>query len=407
VSQIGKWPPSKDVAYALDPDFTGPADTDGTTLPGDSGATDTANECGATGGVAIDSTGFAFPLITTQAALIKYGWCYKSLTNCHHDYNAADIFDTEGVQVVAAKPGTVVNATEVATCNGGYNVPRIMIKDEDGIYYYYTHLKPGSLTVKDGSSVVAGTVLGKIGPTECAQYTPTHLHFQMSSVPITNTESASEKTKYINPQPNLVSSFANLPKNVGDVGVAAAGSIDPEALKPSPCAPGTKDAGQAEGWYSGQRYSITLCSIPNLPSVGDEDRPAGGLARVNAAFSGDVLKLVTAAKAAGKTAIAESSFRTMAFQTRQYDGCTGSCVKGTTVKKPGYSIHQIGGAIDFDVHCGIDSNISGRSNPKCPLSNSRSVSPDDSMWEWLEAHAGGYGFKPYSAEAWHWSKTGE
>ncbi|QQS18958.1 hypothetical protein IPL68_02775 [Candidatus Saccharibacteria bacterium] len=57
---------------------------------------------------------FTFPLKTTQTRiktaqyqdatykLTKWVWCYTSQTNCHHDYPAADIFDTPGTEIVAA-----------------------------------------------------------------------------------------------------------------------------------------------------------------------------------------------------------------------------------------------------------------------------------------------------------------
>ncbi len=163
--------------------------------------------CGGGLGVSGD---FTFPERTTQEAVKAGGWCYQSATSCHHDYVAADIFNTVGTPVVAAVGGTVIRAVET-TCSGGLNVPRTQIKGTDGIYYYYTHMQSGSIKVHDGQEIKAGDELGAIGPTECAENTTPHLHFQMSSVMITNTEDQSERTHYIDPQPNLTAAFQKLP----------------------------------------------------------------------------------------------------------------------------------------------------------------------------------------------------
>jgi len=47
-------------------------------------------------------------------------------------------------------------------------------------------------------------------------------------------------------------------------------------------------------------------------------------------------------------------------------------------------------AIDFAMHHGSDP----------------SRADGDPLWEWLTNHAAKYGFYQYSAEAWHWSPTG-
>ncbi len=162
------------------------------------------------GGLGV-SGDFTFPLKTTQESIkAAGGWCFDSPTSCHHDYRAADIFDAIGTPVVAAVGGTVIRAVDT-TCTGSTNVPRVQILGTDNIYYYYTHMSPGSIKIHDGQEVTAGTELGTIGPSACAEGTPPHLHFQMSSVMITNTEDQSERTHYIDPQPNLISTFLKLP----------------------------------------------------------------------------------------------------------------------------------------------------------------------------------------------------
>lgn len=163
------------------------------------------------GAVGIDN-GFAFPQQTTQSKVKNNPgsrWCYQSLTSCHHDYKAADVMAPEGTINVASKGGKVLKAV-TPSCNGGLNVPRVQIKGDDGVYYYYTHMK--TVTVHEGQQVKTGDPIGQVGPTQCAQNTPPHLHFQMSSVPVNSTSDPAEQAKYIDPQPNLIAAFKKLPE---------------------------------------------------------------------------------------------------------------------------------------------------------------------------------------------------
>ena len=64
------------------------------------------------------------------------------------------------------------------------------------------------------------------------------------------------------------------------------------------------------------------------------------------------------------------------------------------VAPPGQSPHQMGLAIDF-------SGISGKdgSAQDCSV---RVKAVGNPSWEWLEKNAARFGFRQYSAEAWHW-----
>lgn len=76
----------------------GPANVAGGTAPSSTGSTSTDdNGCGggqASGGQGVGPDGFVFPLQTTRSTLLnnKPKWCNDNDTNCHHHYNAADIF---------------------------------------------------------------------------------------------------------------------------------------------------------------------------------------------------------------------------------------------------------------------------------------------------------------------------
>ncbi len=163
---------------------------------------------------------FTFPLKTTQTRiktaqyqdatykLTKWVWCYTSQTNCHHDYPAADIFDTPGTEIVAAVGGTVVRYKPKPSCSpelGGY--PSIQIKGDDGNYYFYAHFRGGSLLQsQEGARIEQGQTLGVIGEPACAQGTQPHLHFQAYSSRITGNSTAS------NVQPILTKAFGALPQ---------------------------------------------------------------------------------------------------------------------------------------------------------------------------------------------------
>jgi murein DD-endopeptidase MepM/ murein hydrolase activator NlpD len=136
-----------------------------------------------TGSFGISASGFVFPLQTTKEAIEQGStneageratWCYQNETNCHHDYNAADIHVEPGTPVIAAKPGKIVRAVN----QGGGVGSRVTIKgDGDGVLYYYTHMTNGSVTLQEDSLVAGGQQVGTVGDSGQAEGTAPHLHF--------------------------------------------------------------------------------------------------------------------------------------------------------------------------------------------------------------------------------------
>lgn len=57
----------------------------------------------------------------------------------------------------------------------------IMSLPEDGAYAFYAHIKPGSITVKEGDRVTRGQILGHVG--NVGNSTEPHLHFHVSDKP--------------------------------------------------------------------------------------------------------------------------------------------------------------------------------------------------------------------------------
>jgi len=182
-------------------------------------------DASATGGLGVSAEGFVFPLKTTQA-IIKNGepvskakWCSTSTTNCHHTANAADISAPEGTPIVAARGGTVVGANpsngNCASSSLGCN---LTFKGDDGVLYYYAHMKERDPSIKPGSKLIAGQIVAKVGTKAMAINTHPHLHInalpgdKYSSQPGCLKGNCPNSSDYIDLQPVLISSFQKLPE---------------------------------------------------------------------------------------------------------------------------------------------------------------------------------------------------
>lgn len=169
------------------------------------------------GGTGISPDGFVFPQKTTKAKVKGHNppWCFSSQANCHHDYNAADIFADTGTPVLAAKGGKVVFGRNQPTGGTG---SIIVVKGDDNNIYSYIHLKSGSVKFTGGETVKAGDQLAEVGTNEDAQNTPSHLHFDVQPPPATTREGCTNQAcaqppfNFINPQPALVAAFNALPE---------------------------------------------------------------------------------------------------------------------------------------------------------------------------------------------------
>lgn len=165
-----------------------------------------------------------------------------------------------------------------------------------------------------------------------------------------------------------------------------------------PCAEGTKDLGTQDGYQEGRKYTVRLCSLPNLTSTGQADRPGSGFstpgadghAIVNSRVSGAWFSLVNDAIAAGMSLSAYSSFRSMPHQQSLWES---NGRNPSRVAPPGNSSHQAGVAIDFNKMPGFNSSGS------C---TNRARTLNNPAWVWLRDNAERYGFKQFSNEAWHW-----
>lgn len=151
------------------------------------------------------------------------------------------------------------------------------------------------------------------------------------------------------------------------------------------CSAGTIDAGTDVGYNNGNPVNIRLCSIPNTIDRNNNSRPM----RVNSRVSGAYLGLTTAmASYMGTTKISVAdSFRTMAGQRAAF-----ARYGSPRAARPGYSNHQMGLAIDFQLSTGNNGATKRRGT--------------DRVFDWLTDNAGHYGIGQYAREAWHWQPVG-
>jgi murein DD-endopeptidase MepM/ murein hydrolase activator NlpD len=90
-------------------------------------------------------------------------------------HKGLDMFASIGTPLLAPRDGVTNRITYTDTGLGGITVRMV---DDDGIYWYLTHLSAVAPGVVPGQRVVAGQVLGATGNTGNARYTPPHLHAQ-------------------------------------------------------------------------------------------------------------------------------------------------------------------------------------------------------------------------------------
>ncbi len=119
-----------------------------------------------------------FPLNVTQAQIKNRSphWCWDSKTNCHHDYNAADIFAAAGTAVVSPVGGVVMTKNVRSSGVGS----TVTVKDDFGRLWYFAHMHHSPApVVAVGERVSKGERIGTVGTSTHALGTPAHLHLDM------------------------------------------------------------------------------------------------------------------------------------------------------------------------------------------------------------------------------------
>ena len=114
---------------------------------------------------------YVFPVLGSTNFTDTWG-APRASTGIPHQ--GTDIFGAEGTPIVAVADG-VLDRVGWNTI-GGY---RFWLFDSYGNSFYFAHLSAYSPLARDGAQVRAGDVIGFLGHTGDAQFTPPHLHFEV------------------------------------------------------------------------------------------------------------------------------------------------------------------------------------------------------------------------------------
>ena len=109
------------------------------------------------------------------------GWRIHPVLKTKKHHNGTDIGSPlkDPIYIEAFADGKVLKAQKSTAAGGGFGWYVILQHKIDGEYYtsLYAHMVEGSLQVKPGQKVKAGTVLGKMGTTGMS--TGRHLHWEI------------------------------------------------------------------------------------------------------------------------------------------------------------------------------------------------------------------------------------
>jgi len=196
---------------------------------------------------------------------------------------------------------------------------------------------------------------------DCMTVSDQNSYFRVYTFDKTVNDAMDDEVKQAGTQATIEIDFANLLADSSDI----------------ECAAGTDDAGIEDGYVRGTLVKVRLCAIPGANHT-DPDAP--GTVRVNSRISGAFIALYEKMNAELGSARIADSFRTMAEQQAAYD-FYGPGRAAT----PGFSNHQMGLAIDFQLG-----------------SNNGATRPGDPVYDWLVANAASFSFQKLDSESWHW-----
>ncbi|MBD3784605.1 MAG: peptidoglycan DD-metalloendopeptidase family protein [Micrococcales bacterium] len=162
----------------------------------------------------IGDASLRFPLNVSQATVKNQSpltWCWNSRTNCHHDYNAADIFAPTGTAVVSPVAGTVMTVRPGSETAGA----TATVKDAFGRLWFFQHMDndPGPV-VHVGQHLTKGDRIGTVGTRAHAMGTQPHLHLDMRvgvDERVSCTGAACAGYGFVNNQPLLRTAFLQRP----------------------------------------------------------------------------------------------------------------------------------------------------------------------------------------------------
>jgi len=106
----------------------------------------------------------------------------------HHDYPASDIFAPFGTPIIAVTDGIIewISAEDIwdpyqddPATRGGI---ALALCGDDDIRYYIAHLSRLVHGIKLGIRIKAGQIIGYVGKSGNARFTPPHVHFGISEL---------------------------------------------------------------------------------------------------------------------------------------------------------------------------------------------------------------------------------
>src|SRR5205085_6863153 len=103
-------------------------------------------------------------------------------------HKGIDIFAPKGTEIVAVTDGVISYIGDQP--KGGHC---LWLTTENGASFYYAHLDRWAAGLYEGMEVQAGDLLGYVGNTGNAKYTPSHLHFGVN-----------QNDEMVNPYPLLL-----------------------------------------------------------------------------------------------------------------------------------------------------------------------------------------------------------
>ena len=119
--------------------------------------------------------GYVFPVFGPASFGDTFGAARADVSGGWH--HGEDIFSPLGTPLLAVADGTMfsVGWNDI----GGW---RMWLRDRAGNEFYYAHLSAYSPLAVNGQQVKAGDVLGFMGKTGDAEFSPVHLHFEIHPV---------------------------------------------------------------------------------------------------------------------------------------------------------------------------------------------------------------------------------
>lgn len=126
------------------------------------------------------------PVVGVRTSMLDDSW-HAPRDGGERVHKGIDIFAPKGTEVVAVVDGVISYIGDQKL--GGHC---IWLTTENGASFYYAHLDRWAAGLYEGMEVQAGDLVGYVGNTGNAKYTPSHLHFGIN-----------ENDEMVNPYPLL------------------------------------------------------------------------------------------------------------------------------------------------------------------------------------------------------------